>query len=413
MSKVAVIDCQVAGISGDMLVSALVDAGANEKRVRSAILRCPEFLKESSIDKLEFVKQSSHGFSGTRMEISCRDAVDERKGSEMSEALAACCDSLDLCSRAKAFALSSFQTILSAEANIHGEPVASVHLHEASSIDTVADIIGSAVALDDLGLFSAEVYSTRVAVGAGLLKFSHGVTPNPGPAILEIFKGRQFILEGGQAEAELCTPTGAALLANLANGSSTFYPAIKPERIGYGLGTRTFKGFANAVRVTIGAAVEELSRDSVIQIETNVDDISGEIIGNLIDSLVDAGAKDVTVTQAITKKNRPANLIRIISDQERMNAMLEILFSESGTLGARVQRVDRVVFPRTSLIIPVTIDGNTFNVNVKVVTGSDGNVRRAKPEFEDLRGIASKTKMPLRRVMEIANAQVAEKTGLA
>ncbi|HEX6067776.1 MAG TPA: nickel insertion protein, partial [Nitrososphaera sp.] len=179
MAKIAVIDCQVAGIAGDMLMSALIDAGADRKKVADAIFACQKFMKGSKITKVSFDKVNTHGFSATRLALACKDGVHERKGSEMTGALEKTCNLLGISGKAHRFAESSLNSIISAEAAIHGGSPDSVHLHEASSVDTLADIVGCAVALDDLGLFDAQVYSTKIAVGAGTLKFSHGKVPNP------------------------------------------------------------------------------------------------------------------------------------------------------------------------------------------------------------------------------------------
>ena len=184
-------------------------------------------------------------------------------------------DSVGLEHRAKKFALDSLKMIISAEATIHGQNFDSVHLHEASSIDTFADLVGCATALQDLHLFDAKIYSTKVAVGGGLLRFSHGTISNPASAILEIFRNKQFVLVGGQAEDELTTPTGAAMLVNLVQDSSvSYYPSIAPEKIGYGAGTKKFEGFPNVVRMTIGSSgtVYETTKDTVYVVETNIDD---------------------------------------------------------------------------------------------------------------------------------------------
>jgi pyridinium-3,5-bisthiocarboxylic acid mononucleotide nickel chelatase len=411
MGKIAVIDSQVAGIAGDMLMSSLVDAGANASKVVDAIFACQNFVKGSKITKASFEKVVSHGFAATHLQLSCKDSVHERKGAEMHRALAQTCDSLGLEQKAKVFALESLKTIISAEAKIHGEDFASVHLHEASSIDTLADLAGCATALQDLGLLEARIFSTKVAIGGGLLKFSHGTTPNPASAILEIFRGRGFVLVGGQADTELTTPTGAAMLANLAQGSAAYYPAIAPEKIGYGAGTKKFDGFANVVRTLIGSSPVEIAKDTVCLVETNIDDASGEVIGNLVEKLADAGVKDVTVIPGTTKKSRPTFLIRIISDQGQLNRVLETLFAESGTLGARVQEVERFVLPRAIVTVPVEVSGNTFNVHVKVAKDSSGKIISAKPEFEDVKIIASRCQISVKRALELVAAQVMQKVG--
>lgn len=407
-----VIDCQLAGIAGDMFMSSLVDAGADKGKVIEAIFACQNFFKGSKITEASFEKSLTQGFSATHLKIKYKDTVNERKGAEIHRLLAACCDSLGLEQRAKVFALESLKTIISAEARIHGEDFGSVHLHEASSIDTLADLVGSATALQDLKLFDARVFSTRVAAGGGLLKFSHGTIPNPASAILEIFKGKQFELAGGPLEEEMTTPTGAAMLINLAQRSIKYYPTISPEKIGYGAGTKKFKELANVVRVVIGTSsmISETDRDTVCIVETNIDDASGETVGNIIEQLT-KNSKDVTVLQGITKKSRPTYLIRIISDQTQLNNVLEILFSESGTLGARIQEVERFVLPRAVLLVPVNINGNAFNIHVKIVKDSAGRIINVKPEFEDIRVIASRCQISVKRATEIVNVEVMQKVG--
>jgi pyridinium-3,5-bisthiocarboxylic acid mononucleotide nickel chelatase len=414
MSKIAVIDSQVAGIAGDMLMSGLVDAGAKMAKVIDAIFACQNFLKGSKIAKADFVRVDAHGFAATQLKMKYTDSVHERKGIELHRALARCCDSLGLEQKAKTFALESLRSIICAEARIHGEDYESVHLHEASSVDTLSDLAGSAAALQDLGLFGGRIYSTKVAVGGGLLKFSHGTVPNPASAILEIFKNRQFVLTSGKSEVELTTPTGAAMLVNLAQGSTDYYPDIAPEKIGYGAGTKKFEGFANVVRVLVGTSgiVPEATRETVCVVETNIDDASGELVGNLIERLSDV-AQDVMVIPGITKKSRPAYLIRIISENVQLNSVLGVLFSESGTLGARVQEVERYVLPRAILIVPIDIDGTAFSVHVKVVKDSAGRITNAKPEFEDVRIVASRCQMTVKRAMELVNTEVMKRIGVA
>ncbi|HET6780130.1 MAG TPA: nickel pincer cofactor biosynthesis protein LarC, partial [Nitrososphaera sp.] len=397
MAKVAIIDSQVAGIAGDMLMSSLVDAGANKTKVIEAIFACQNFVKGSRIIKAHFAKVISHGFAATQLQMRYKDSVRKHKGAEMYRTLARCCDSVGLEHRAKTFALDSLKMIISAEATIHGQNFDSVHLHEVSNIDTFTDLVGCATALQDLHLFDAKMYSTKVAVGGGLLKFSHGTIPNPASAILEIFKNKQFVLVGGQAEDELTTPTGAAMLVNLVvQGSVNYYPSIVPEKIGYGAGTKKFEeGFLNVVRVVIGTSgiVAETTKDTVCVVETNIDDASGELVGNLVERLAEV-AKDVTVISGTTKKSRPTYLIRIISENAQLNDVLEVLFNESGTLGARVQEVERFVLPRAILTVPVDINGNIFNVHVKIVKDSAGRITNAKPEFEDIKMIATRCQMP-------------------
>lgn len=412
MPRVAILDSQVAGIAGDMLMSSLVDAGASKTKVIEAIFACSNFLKDSMIINAHFAKVVSHSFAATQLQMNSKDEVFTRKGTEMYSALARCCDSVGLESRAKTFALDSLKMLISAEATIHGQKFDNVHLHEASSIDTLADLVGCATALQDLQLFDARIYSTKVAIGGGLLSFSHGTISNPASAILEIFKNKRFVLVGGPAEDELTTPTGAAMLVNLVQGSVNYYPSIAPEKIGYGAGIKKFEGFPNVVRVVIGTSgtVYETTKDIVYVVETNIDDASGELVGNVIEQLSDI-AKDVTVISGTTKKNRPTYLIKIISESTQLNNVLELLFNESGTLGARVQEVERIVLPRDIVTMSVNIKGNVLDVRVKIVKDSSGQITNVKPEFEDIKVIATKCQIPVKKAMDQVKAEVIKKLG--
>ncbi|MGI0036280.1 MAG: nickel insertion protein, partial [Nitrososphaera sp.] len=201
---------------------------------------------------------------------------------------------------------------------------------------------------------------------------------------------------------------------NLAQGGSvSYYPSISPERTGYGAGSKEFQGFANVVRLLIGSSTvtTETMKDTVCVVETNIDDASGELIGNLVERLSDI-AKDVTVISGMTKKSRPTYLIRIISDKAQLNDVLDVLFAESGTLGARVQEVERFVLPRAVIAVPVSINGISFNVHVKLVRDSRSRkITSVKPEFEDIRIIASRTHASVKRTMELVNSQVMQKVG--
>ena len=203
MTRIAIIDSQMTGISGDMLLSSLIDAGANKDKVINAILSCQNFLKGSKIIGAAFVKTISHGFSAMEFQFNYKDSNHDRRGMDMYRSLASCCDSLDLEQRAKTFALESLKTVIVAEALIHGQEISTVHLHEASGLDTFADLVGCAIALQDLNLFECRIFSTQVAIGGGVIKFSHGIIPNPSNIILEIFKNKTFTLVGGQVDEEV------------------------------------------------------------------------------------------------------------------------------------------------------------------------------------------------------------------
>ena len=411
MRDIAIIDCQISGISGDMLLSALVHAGAQEKKILQAVFACQDFLIGSKIISANFKKKAFNGFNATRFEVEYDEKKGTRKGIDMHRSLASCCDSLDLDPAAKSFALESFKSILLAEAEVHGASVNNVILHETSSIDTFVDLVGCATALQNLGLFDCRIISTKVAVGGGTVKFSHGTVPNPSSAILQIFKGKPFVLTAGNVDEEVTTPTGAAMLINLAAESVGRYPDLLPDRIGYGAGRKALKQVPNILRLVLGKShlANEISTDSVSVIETNLDDVSGEIIGNLIDRLAEYSVKDVTIVQGLSKKNRPDYIVKVICDHTQLNSVLDLIFRETGTMGIRVQEQMRFVLPRSIITVPINIGDNSYRVQVKVAKDSHNTIINAKAEYEDIKSISSKLRLPLRIVMEQVNSQVASK----
>ncbi|MDE1815214.1 MAG: nickel pincer cofactor biosynthesis protein LarC [Thaumarchaeota archaeon] len=384
---VLMIDAQVAGISGDMLLSALVNIGASKSKVMDGVYTSENYLKGSKIQKMDFGKIIKHGTEATKLFLDVKEETHERKGIEIQDCILQTSDKIGLSEKAKVFAKESIRSLIMAESKIHGEPVESVHFHEASSIDTVVDIIGSAIALDDLKFFSEEIVATPVSVGGGTLNFSHGITSNPASAILEIFSHSDIIVSGGMAKEELTTPTGASLLVNLADRCSEFYPPMKIKSIGYGAGTKDYEGFPNVLKIVRGEQTHQLEQDSVQIIETNVDDISGEVIGQMIDKLISIGAKDVTVTQAITKKSRPTNLVSVICDLSNLNDMINTIIAETGTLGVRVRTSNRYIVPRTIISIPITIQGKNFTVQCKVAKNNK-EMKNFKVEANDIKLIS-------------------------
>jgi uncharacterized protein (TIGR00299 family) protein len=403
----------MSGISGDMLLSSLVDAGANKKKVVSAIFECQNFLKGSTISEVNFKKKIVGDFRATQLVLKYRDGVPVRKGIEIYASLSQCCERIGLAARAKVFALDTMKKIILAEATIHGQLFSSVHLHEASSIDTFADLIGCAVALDDLKLFHSKVYSTRVAVGSGQFNFSHGSVPNPGNAIIEIFKGLPFTLFGNNLEEELTTPTGAALLVTLCSNGLDYYPAISPEKAGYGAGRKSLKNVPNILRLLIGRSPLSLdaNTDTVFVIETKIDDISGEIMGSLIEQMDKLGALDISVLQGLSKKNRPAYNVKVISDIRHLDNILEALFAESGTLGARIQEVKRIVLTRNLITTSMLINGKSFNIRVKIARDLRGDIINIKPEFEDIKIISRAMGLPTKRIMDLVKAETIQRFG--
>jgi pyridinium-3,5-bisthiocarboxylic acid mononucleotide nickel chelatase len=410
LSKISIIDAQIAGLSGDMLLSALIDLGADKKKVIDSIYSCENFIPGSKIKDVRFEKVNSNGFTATRFYFEYKDEILERTGLEIIKNISQYTEYLDLKPRSKSFIMESIKTLIDAEAKIHGQPLDQVYLHEASSIDTFVDLIGCAIALEDLKIFDSTILSTYISIGNGLTTFSHGTIPNPTNAILEIFRGKSFVLTGND-QGELTTPTGAAMLVNLSSECIRYYPPFIPERIGLGAGHRKLKDRPNVLRIVTGKdpVIPYLNNEKMFLIETNIDDVDGEIIGNLIEVLMKEGARDVTIIPGITKKNRPVNIIRILSDIVKTDILIDKLFKETGTSGIRINEINRITLERNIIIIEVAINYSKYNIRVKITRDSSNNIINIKPEFNDLKKIAEIEESSLKAIRELVMFQIFKK----
>ena len=404
---VLMIDAQIAGISGDMVLSSLVSLGANKSRIIEGIHNAELFLANSKITNIDFVSVQKNGKNATQLILEIDENVDERKATDVKHCIIEAAKKIGLSEPGLNFAINTINTLISAEAKVHGEPESSVHFHEAASIDTVVDILGTAIALDDLNLFNDEIICSPVAIGGGTVTFSHGKTSNPAYAILEIFKDSEIIIQGGTITDELTTPTGASILVNLAKTCSEFYPPMKINSIGYGAGSKDFGEFSNVLKIVNGRTKINLVKDTVQILETNVDDVSGEVLGNMIEKIMSNGAKDVTITSGITKKGRPTQLISVICDSESMNSILELLVAETKTLGVRIRNSERYVVPRSIEQETVEIDGHKFPIHYKIVKGNS----HFKIEFEDIKSISDSLNKPFHQIEELIREKIMEKDG--
>lgn len=408
---VIVIDPQIAGISGDMMLCALVNLGANKSKIIEGVRIAEKNLDGSIIKNIDFSKVNKLGIEATELILDFKEEIQERKGIEIQKCIEKSSVDVGLSDLAKQFAISSIETLIKAESKIHGGTLSLVHLHEVSSIDTVVDILGTAIALDDLKILNDEIISTPVAVGGGSLTFSHGTTSNPTNAILEILKNSGITISGGQIKDELTTPTGASLLVNLTKTCFDYYPKMKIDSIGYGAGTKNFDGFSNVLRVVKGEKTKNYDHDVVQILETNVDDVSGEVLGHMIDKIMENGAKDVTITQGISKKGRPTNLISVICDLKSMNTLLELLISETGTLGVRRRSSERYVVPRTILTVPIKLNEKNFKIRCKI-TRENNIIKNFKIESDDIKKISDSINQSFKKTEELIRLAVNEKIDL-
>ena len=406
---VIVIDPQIAGISGDMLLSSLVDLGADKNKIIDGIKKCEKFLSNSTIKKMDFQKIQKNRIESTQLILESDENISERKGIEIKKAILDSVNELNLSIKSKTFAESCINTLISSESKIHGISEDSVHFHEASSIDTLVDIVGITIALDDLKLFEEKIVSLPVSVGGGNVSFSHGTMSNPASAVLQIFKNSNLNIQGNNVKEELTTPTGACILVNLTNESVQYYPSMNVISIGYGAGQKNFEAFSNVLKIIQGDENNSMI-DSIKILETNIDDVSGEILGHLIEKIMDQGAKDVSIYPGITKKGRPTNLVCIICDDDKVDTIIDTLVLETGTLGIRISNSNRFIVPRTDHNFSLTFDDKSFEVNYK--KSSYKGKTHFKIEFEDLKNISTVLNKPIVDIESFLRKEIEKIEGL-
>lgn len=413
MSKIiSVIDCRLAGVSGDMLAAALLDLKVKEEKIIEAMESVKNFVDGCSKLKVSVVEELNHGVKAKKLLIEFKDEKKFRFGEELLNSIKKCALELNFSKEAEEFALNSIKTLIEAEAEIHGVNFEKVKLHESGSVDTLVDIIGVAKAAEELNLFKEEVYATPVAVGKGLFKFSHGFFSTPAPATLEILKRKKFKIIGGVANEELTTPTGAALLTNLASASLSSFPLMIPLSVGYGCGFKKLKEAPNILRIIKGEIEEDNKyTDLIYVLETNLDDASGEVIGYVIERLMNEGAKDASVIPMFTKKNRPGYILKVISSEDKINKLISLIMKETGTLGVRVTPCIRHLALRRSSLAKINLNKNEEQITVKISRSKDGEIIQVKPEYEEAKKIAIKTNKPLKEVYFEAIKKVKENLG--
>jgi hypothetical protein len=402
LERIMVIDCQVAGVSGDMFLGALIDLGVDVFNFKEAMSIAGDCLRGVKSLDIEIKDVKRKDFRAKRVEVRAHEDFERREGVEMKEAIEKCLGNLGLGNNAGTFALNAIDTLLYAEARIHGESINKVHLHELGSVDTLVDIVGAAFCLENLGLFkNTRIYSTPVATGGGSFRTLEGILSSPSPAVVEILRSKRFAIMGGSVDAELCTPTGASILVSMAEPIG-HYPLFRPSITGYGAGSRDFDEFPNLLRLTLGDAAEEFLFDEVSVIETSLDDVTGEVIGYAMDRLMKEGARSVSVIPIYTKRNRPGQMVQIIADHDQVEQLSRILMEETGSLGVRVTPCRRRILMREFFDVKIELEGVERSIKIKAARDGNGNIIRIKAEYEDARKIAEELGLPLRVVLSIA-----------
>ena len=390
---IAYLDCQ-SGISGNIFLGAMLDAGLALDTLKQALSGLPltgyELVLEPFRDK---------GIQGSYFEVALSEQQQQTR--HLSD-IVTLIESSTLSPRVREMAIAIFQRLAEAEATVHGTSIEEVHFHEVGAVDAIVDITGAAIAIEALGI--TQLYASALPMSSGHVQTSHGLLPIPAPATLEILRRVQAPWRPCLVEGELVTPTGAAILATLARFQM---PAIAIERVGHGFGEKQFP-WPNCLRVCLGKpyGLEQDyagpgDTDWVTVIETNIDNMTGELLGGLMDRLLAVGALDVSYIPMQMKKNRPAVMLTIICRPEESDAMAQLLLSETSTLGVRIQQVQRLKAQRSQQQIETPL--GTLSVKVKRL-GS--RIISASPEYEECRRIALERGMSLEEVYDVARRAI-------
>lgn len=395
-----IIDPQNSGISGNMVIGALIDHGLKTEVVIDVMEYYASYFGDI---KVEIRKVRKSGISASFVDVECHDNA-SIKYTELIEVLESIKHSAitpDIMKRSK----NVFNTLAEAEACVHGTTIEEIHFHEVGAADAVADVIGAAYSFHKLGMDNKMVYGMPVALGGGRIKSIHGMLSVPAPATLEILKNVPVF--GGPVNQELTTPTGAALLVNMVDKFTNYYPLLTNKKIGYGAGKMELT-FPNVLRILDGNP--EIETDHVSILETNIDNVTGELMGHIFNVLSQYGARDVSIIPTTTKKNRPGYLLRVIAKPMDCDTLSEVIIRETGTLGVRViPYVHRNITSRK--IIPVQVDINGKKVEIRIKVGMIGNeIISVKPEYEDARKVSEENGISLKDVMNSANEAFMEKS---
>ena len=363
------------GISGDMTVGALVDAGADAATLTDALAT----LGTGAVCRVEKTKRS--GIQASKFIV---EGGEQKKHRHLPQ-IVRMIEGSTLTDRAKQNAIAVFQRLAEAEAQVHGSPIEKVHFHEVGAADSIADIAGACAALDQLGVES--VYCSAINVGSGTVETEHGTLPVPAPATAALLTGKPIYAAG--PAMELTTPTGAAIVATLAAQFGSM-PPMSVSSTGFGAGDRDMPGRANVLRVLIGTASGAREATTVAVLEANIDDSTPEVLAYAMERLFEKGALDVTLESVLMKKNRPGTLLRVIARPEDRETLAALVLEETSTLGVRTYTADRRVQSRR------IVEVETAHGKVRVKVAGNGSFA---PEYEDCRAVALAAGVPLKQVL--------------
>ena len=377
--RICYLDC-FSGISGDMLLGALVDAGASGEELNRQVAR----LGLAGVS-VRFEKCRRAGIGATKAHV---DAPPENKHRHLSH-IEKLIREARLPARVEERAVAIFRRLGEVEAAVHQVAIEKVHFHEVGAVDSIVDVVGSCIGLELLDI--DEVQSSALNLGSGTVETEHGTLPVPAPATAALVKDRPVYARG--PAVELTTPTGAAIATTLATHFGSL-PALRLAAVGYGAGTRDFPGQANVVRILAGEPSGAAEATAIAVIEANIDDLSPQVLGYAMERLLERGALDVTLSPLLMKKGRPGSLLRVLARPEDQESLTGVVFAETSTLGVRIYRAERRVQARE------IVEVETPHGRVRVKVSETGSFA---PEYDDCRRLAEASGTPLKQILAEAH----------
>ena len=422
--RVLYLDLNNSGISGDMFLASLLGLVPDNEVILKRLEKLKNHLSGVSRLEIKLLKTEHSGIQLNQLKININESKDHRTARTLQNALKSFLIDSNLSKGGKNYAIQVLDSLIQAEADVHGDLIEKIHLHELSSVDTLIDIVGVALALDCLNYFDGnfKIFCSKIPLGSGTVQTSHGKLPVPAPATVKILEKSNLITFGGPIESELVTPTGAALLANLNPHFHQYLPEMNILKSICSTGQKKFKNFSNILRIFYGESngLSSLNLEHYLHkymekisiLETDVDDVSGEILGNLLETLYEKkNALDVQIIPTITKKNRPGHIVKVICYPKQTFDLIETIMLELGTLGVRFSVINRVCIERKIETRSVELNDEYYEVRFKVsFTESDAgkDIINIKPEYEDLKKISMKSGLPIKKVQLLVQSEISQ-----
>ncbi len=420
--RILYLDLNNSGISGDMFLASLLGLVPEEaKKIIDDLIELKDYLPGVSKLDVRIIKISKSGIQLNQLKLEIKEIKNHRSAKTLKDSLNKYLNEKDFSKLAKNYANQVLDKLIHAEAEVHGELIENIHLHELSSVDTLIDILGVTAALDQINGFEEDfkVFCSKLPLGGGKVKTAHGLLAVPAPATLKILEKSNIVTFGGPIDSELVTPTGAALLTSLNPEFCQYLPDLIIKKSVYSTGQKEFKEFLNIMRIFYGEyqgfditkkidLMEKYTQEVSI-IETDVDDVSGEILGNFINKLQNENILDIQIIPSITKKNRPSHIIQILCYPEYTSKLIEKTIHELGTLGIRFNTINRVCVERIMEQRTIEIEGKRFDVNFKIsfIASEKGKeIVNIKPEFEDIKKISEELGIAIKRVEFVAQSHL-------